>query len=66
MQIYAKLKGKTGFPKIEYVKQNDHYNIIIMSLLGENLDVLSRKHVLSLESILTIGKIMIDRIRDLH
>jgi len=37
-----------------------------MTLLGDNLENLSRKHVLSLESIVNIGHVMIDWIWDLH
>lgn len=66
MQIYKKLKGWIGFPLIELIKWTQEYNIIIMSLLGENLDTISRKHTLSLETILTIGLIMIDWIKELH
>ena len=66
MEIYKHLWGKTGFPHIELIKRTAEYNIIIMTLLGENLDSLSRHHVLSLESIVNIGHIMIDRIQDLH
>lgn len=37
-----------------------------MTLLGDNLDSISKKHVLSLESIVNIGHFMIDWISDLH
>ena len=37
-----------------------------MTLLGDNLENLSRKHVLSLESIVNIGHVMIDWIWELH
>lgn len=37
-----------------------------MTLLGDNLDNISKKFTLSLESIVNIGHFMIDWIKDLH
>ena len=66
MQIYKLLKDASGFPKIEYMHWTEEHNIIIMTILGDNLENLSRKHVLSLESIVNIGHVMIDWIWELH
>lgn len=64
--IYKKLKGFEGFAKAYYFDKDNDNHILVVSLLGESLDSISKRKVLSLETILQVGIQMIDRVEALH
>lgn len=67
MEIYKKLIHIEGFPKIIYYKKLEEYFVMIVDMLGENLEKLFWKYrKFSLESVCRIGIQMVDRIEQVH
>lgn len=56
-QIMCYLKGHEGIPEVISYGQNEDYNILIMELLGENLNKLlpTRNKVFSIKTTCMIG-----------
>ncbi|XP_037940927.1 casein kinase I-like [Teleopsis dalmanni] len=66
--LYRKLSGGIGFPKILYFGKEKIYNVLVMDLLGPSLEELFNfcERKFSLKTILMIGIQLIDRIKFLH
>ena len=67
-QIMIYLKGK-GIPSIEFYKEEDNYNVMIMQLLGKSLEGLlkeSNEKKLSLKTVSLIGIELIPILKFIH
>lgn len=67
-EIYSKLEGVAGFPRIRYFGRSSSYNYLVMEYLGISLeDMLAiRNRMLSAKTIFIIGKRMVSLIKSLH
>lgn len=61
--ILKKLKNEEGFP---FIKETLNENLIVMNLLGKNLQTLRNHHKFSLKTILMIGIQTVQRLEKLH
>lgn len=68
VKIYDELKGNSGVPTVYYTGQQYNYNILVMELLGKNLDSVFEecKKKFNLKTILLLFDQMLDRIELLH
>ncbi|XP_042446225.1 casein kinase 1-like protein 2 isoform X5 [Zingiber officinale] len=67
-KLYKILQGGTGIPNVRWFGVEDNYNVLVMDLLGQNLEDLfnfcSRK--LSLKTVLMLADQMINRVEFVH
>ena len=68
IKIMEEMKNHRGFPKIISCGKNDHYNYIVMTLLGRNLDTLLKKcgGKFSLPTVVHMAKEMVHLLERLH
>ena len=66
--IYSKLKSENGFPVIYYFGQCEKYNVLVMQLLGQNLEQVFDlcKRQFSLKTILYVAIQLITRFEAIH
>ncbi|KAI8008863.1 Casein kinase 1-like protein 1 [Camellia lanceoleosa] len=67
-KLYRILQGGTGIPNVRWFGVEGDYNVLVMDLLGRNLEALfnfcSRK--LSLKTVLMLADQMINRVEFVH
>ena len=62
------MKGDKGFAELDLICQENNYNILVMNLLGPNLEKLYKycENKFSMKTILMLGVEMLERIECLH
>ncbi|KAM0929386.1 hypothetical protein ACQ4PT_001488 [Festuca glaucescens] len=68
LKIYRKLGGETGIPNVRWFGIQDDFSVLVMDLLGPNLEELfdSCDRKLSLKTVLMLADQMIDRVECVH
>ncbi|XP_071675747.1 uncharacterized protein [Lolium perenne] len=68
LKIYRKLAGETGIPNVKWFGIQDDFSVLVMDLLGPNLEELfdSCDRKLSLKTVLMLADQMIDRVQYVH
>ncbi|KAK2947375.1 putative Casein kinase I [Blattamonas nauphoetae] len=68
MKILGHFKNTQGIPKIHYFGETNAYSVVIMDLLGKNLDSIfvAAKRTLPLRTICILGIQMISRMQTFH
>ncbi|XP_047086053.1 casein kinase I-like [Lolium rigidum] len=68
LKIYRKLGGETGIPNVKWFGIQDDFSVLVMDLLGPNLEELfdSCDRKLSLKTVLMLADQMIDRVQYVH
>jgi len=67
-KILKYLQGGVGIPEVYGVYSEGHYNLLVLELLGPNLEQMfqSYKHLFSLQSILMIADQILSRLEFMH
>lgn len=67
-EVFKKLKGESGFPKLIAHGKSGSYNFLAMQLLGESLKRILKDHdnAFSLHTVQKIGVQMLERLEVLH
>lgn len=66
--IYKLLQSETGFPEVYYYGQIPNYNVLVMQILGKNLEQVFNmcKRQFSLKTILYNAIQLITRLESIH